>query len=841
MHTKCLIESRLLRGLTLLFASAILAQAATLSPTADAFVRSGTYASLNYGAATTLSLKLTTPGDDWNRDAYLSFDLSGITAPIATAKLRLYGGSGVSGASASVYGLAAPTTSWTEGTGGNNGATVTGITWNNKPAASSTAQASTILSAANAWNEWTLTNYLVAEKAAGRNLVTLVVKANGDIGSSIISLNSRTAASNPPLLVLGSWISANQDDPQITYAGPWTYNFDGFNQSSTASSTAEFTFTGTGVRYYAKKASYLNDQIEITIDGVVQTPTVSTNTAIQNNEALLYENTALSNATHSIRVRRTSGQWITVSKFEYLSDGTAPSGVAITAPAATPAASGYILPDAMVTVTANATNATSVKLQLDGADIPGVASDSTAPYSFTWDASLVPAGPHTLRVVATNAAGSMTAPAIPVLIELFAGVNTHVGQGQNATNLLNLAVESGANLVRDGVGWSIMETTQGTYNWTNSWGSNVESFITQANGSGIRGMWGLVGENQFYTSPWIDNTTVGRVGYANFGKAVSQRFSTNNNLRIIAIQNEPTGNYCGVDQDGDGSMYDDNTAARYYEIIKAAYPKIKEGNPQAIVTGPVTMLAKWFDLNFITALQQAGGATYIDWLDLHTYNPVAQNDPARRLESMTRWLKDSVQPLFPTKPILVSEYGYSSPDGDPVCTQLKKAEELARTYLSVRTVPNIRGLVWYQLNDDYNRHGLCLKSTEGYARQEAFYTFQDIAPIFRRAAYYGRGTIATNVWLIKFKDTTGDLYAAWCEEDGAPNLAFSFTASAAGDLQVREVKTTPTAPANITYAFTTGGNTVNIPLTTRVKFIRVPAGVTLTPNTSYGFSATPIP
>lgn len=835
MHTTCL-RKRLFYGLMLAITSVTCAHAVTLSSTGDAYVRSGSNATYNYGGAPDLALKLGLPGDNFNRETYIRFDLTSVTAPITTAKLRLYGTANTTGVSAAVYGLISPTTAWTEGSG--NGTAVTGINWNNKPVASTTSQATTVVSAIPAWNEWSLGTYLAAEKAAGRNVVTLVVKATVS-NTAGLGFNSRTATSNQPQLEIGSWTAVNETAPQITYTGYWNSHVDGFKESSESNATAEMTFTGTGIRYYAKTASFLNGQIEITIDGVVQATVSNTGSAV-NNETLLYENTGLSNATHTISVRKISGNYISVAKFDYLNDGSTPAGASITSPTGLPSNSGYILPDALVTVAANATNATSVKLQLDGVDVPG-AVDTSAPYSFTWDASLVPVGPHTLRAVASNASGSMTSPAIPVLIELFAGVNTHVGQGQNSTNLLNLTVEAGANFVRDGAGWSVMETTQGTYNWTNSWGSNVESYITQANAAGVRGMWGLGNENSFYTSPWIDNTTVGRTGFGNYGKSVAQRFAINNNLRIVGILNEPTGNYCGVDQDGDGDKYDDNTAARYYEIIKAAYPKIKEGNPSAIVAGPVTMLAKWFDLNFLTALQQAGGATYIDWLDVHTYIPVAQNDPARRLESMTRWLKDNVQPLFPTKPILVSEYGYSSPDGDPVCTQLKKAEELARTYMSIRTVPNIRGLVWYQLNDDYNRHGLCLKSTEGYARQEAFYTFQDVAPIFRRAAYYGRGTIATNVWLVKFKDTTGDFYAAWREEDGASNLAFSFTASAPGSLQVREVKTTSTIPANTAYAFATGGNTVSIPLTTRVKFIRVPSGLTLTPSASYGFSANPIP
>ncbi|MGH7946332.1 MAG: hypothetical protein ACREF9_15180, partial [Opitutaceae bacterium] len=96
-------------------------------------------------------------------------------------------------------------------------------------------------------------------------------------------------------------------------------------------------------------------------------------------------------------------------------------------------------------------------------------------------------------------------------------------------------------------------------------------------------------------------------------------------------------------------------------------------------------------------------------------------------------------------------------------------------------------------------------------------------------------------WLLKFKDATGDVYVAWREETGPASLSFTFTASAAGNLSVRPVKTTSAPPAATSIAFSSGSNTKSITLTTMPKFIRVPAGVTVTPAASYNFSSNPIP
>ncbi|MGH7956252.1 MAG: hypothetical protein ACREH8_04485 [Opitutaceae bacterium] len=65
---------------------------------------------------------------------------------------------------------------------------------------------------------------------------------------------------------------------------------------------------------------------------------------------------------------------------------------------------------------------------------------------------------------------------------------------------------------------------------------------------------------------------------------------------------------------------------------------------------------------------------------------------------------------------------------------------------------------------------------------------------------------------------------------------FNFTASAGVNSNVRPVKTTSTPPVATNVAFSSGSNTKSITLTTMPKFIRVPAGVTITPSASYSFS-----
>jgi hypothetical protein len=172
----------------------VVAQAG-LSPTADAYVRDGASATTNFGTATTLQTHSSTAGN--NRETYLRFDLTTVTG-ITKATVRLYGAlSDTSGSNvpASIYSVVS--TTWVESGSGS-------ITWNTKPPSGSTALASIVM-ANNVprWYEFDVTAYLQAEKAAGRNVVSLAVK-NTATSSPFASFNSKEATSNQPQLILWS-------------------------------------------------------------------------------------------------------------------------------------------------------------------------------------------------------------------------------------------------------------------------------------------------------------------------------------------------------------------------------------------------------------------------------------------------------------------------------------------------------------------------------------------------------------------------------------------------------------------------------------------------------------
>lgn len=182
------------------FVTSALAQTVTLNPIADAHVLSGPgLENLNVGKLPVLEVNHSSSPLPWfERVIYLKFDLSNVTS-VRTARLRLYGAShGPDIVTTDL--LSSPDVSWTE----------TGIKWNNKPAVGPVLWDTIALQESNAWHEWDISQYLMGEKAMGRDVVTLVLNNSVASGLGLNLFRSREHPFNKPQLV-------------IEQAFPWTY------------------------------------------------------------------------------------------------------------------------------------------------------------------------------------------------------------------------------------------------------------------------------------------------------------------------------------------------------------------------------------------------------------------------------------------------------------------------------------------------------------------------------------------------------------------------------------------------------------------------------------------
>jgi hypothetical protein len=165
--------------------------ATVLRAAADSYVRDGTYEAVNYGTAAEIIVKKAgTAGS--NRETYLRFDLSSVST-ITSAKLRLFGRlANTNDASVTTTVYDAADTTWSE----------SGLAWKGKPAAGATSRGTiTVSGTTGKWYELDLTAFLAAQKAAGRNAVTLVLK-NGSTSNAEVKFTSDEALGNRPELVI---------------------------------------------------------------------------------------------------------------------------------------------------------------------------------------------------------------------------------------------------------------------------------------------------------------------------------------------------------------------------------------------------------------------------------------------------------------------------------------------------------------------------------------------------------------------------------------------------------------------------------------------------------------
>ncbi len=196
----------------------------TLTPVADAYVRSGTYANTNYGSSGQLVTKNSVAG--YTRHSFVKFDLGTLSGSVATAKLRLYGSRAGKNVSAeSCY--AVSDTSWTE----------KGINWNSMPGMGD-KQSTTKITSSPGWYEWDVSAYLQAQQLAGKSQVTLAITmdtAPADGNTNVF--NSKEATTNTPQLALTLTnsgtipvkLTADTDDTLVTLnwtgiAGATSYN-----------------------------------------------------------------------------------------------------------------------------------------------------------------------------------------------------------------------------------------------------------------------------------------------------------------------------------------------------------------------------------------------------------------------------------------------------------------------------------------------------------------------------------------------------------------------------------------------------------------------------------------
>ncbi len=190
----------------------------TITPVADAFVRNGSSANSNFGSDSRLIVK--NSGSNFTRESYLRFDLSGIQGSINSARLELVPESSTSPGSTDIQVRYVSNDSWSE----------SGITWNNRPGASTVLDTKTGSSSIMTFD---ITDQVRTE-LSGDGQISLRLQST-DSGNFSIVYSSREAVSNlrPRLVVSVQPVSGSALTPEAdAFVRDGSFSSDNFGSDS---------------------------------------------------------------------------------------------------------------------------------------------------------------------------------------------------------------------------------------------------------------------------------------------------------------------------------------------------------------------------------------------------------------------------------------------------------------------------------------------------------------------------------------------------------------------------------------------------------------------------------
>jgi hypothetical protein len=266
---------------------------------------------------------------------------------------------------------------------------------------------------------------------------------------------------------------------------------------------------------------------------------------------------------------------------------------------------------------------------------------------------------------------------------------------------LDMSRDLGANVVRVDVGWSSLESgAKGQYSdW---YLTKLDRFV---NGAYARGMKVIatVMTTPCWASSAPESLKQGCAGewwnrnvqmypptrasdYADAARFITSRYGTK--LAAFEVWNEPN-----LDEDRFFIAPDEPQA--YADLLKAAYPAIKQGNAQVeVLAGSLA----YMNGGFVERLYALGIGGYYDGLAVHPYNDGA---PTAANWAGVQWIRGLQRAAGDDKPLWLTEFGWSTCRlGSGWCkTSDQQAAYTRAGFAALASDPNVRGVVAYNLRD----------------------------------------------------------------------------------------------------------------------------------------------
>ena len=368
---------------------------------------------------------------------------------------------------------------------------------------------------------------------------------------------------------------------------------------------------------------------------------------------------------------------------------------------------------------------------------------------------------------------------------LVTGVCTHFAQGKGGGGqAFNLFREAGIDSIRDEAYWSNVEKEKGKLN-----PAAYQWYINAATIRGIKPLTVLSFTNRYYDGGDLPSTQEGIEAYARYCEATAAAFK--NKHGYFEIWNEWDAGFGGKLT----PCADRMTPESYLNVVKVVYPRLKKAAPEAIIlAGAVTgggVRNGWVD-----KLVKAGIMNYCDAVSIHSYCSKDGGTP----EMWHKWMVDLEQRLTKLNgnrevPLYITEMGWPTQIGGRDATsRMNSAAYLARTLLLARTLPFIKGIWWYDHQDDgwkykFNEDNFGIQRPD-QTPKPAWFAMRDVNRLMKNTSFVRRVPANDpNIWILEFQRSDKSLFwALWAShKDNDWQIIIRKNGPASTPLTVQEI------------------------------------------------------
>ncbi len=339
------------------------------------------------------------------------------------------------------------------------------------------------------------------------------------------------------------------------------------------------------------------------------------------------------------------------------------------------------------------------------------------------------------------------------------GACTHFWQGKGILEKnVDMLLQAGFNSIRDEATWSSVEQEKGKLTMP----PHALQYINYASEKNLNPLLILDYANRFYNGGGYPETPESIEGFANYAKFMAENLK--GKVKLYQVWNEWDGG-CGM-PDFRGK----STAAGYAKLLEKVYAAIKSENPDSLVLlNSICKGDSFFEESLAT-----GVLKNCDVATLHTYNygePKSFNTAEAwysrmlNIENMLKKYNDGQ-----LKPLIITEMGYPNQTTDNGSTYERTAIQAARIYLLARTLPWLKGIYWYDFQDDgwdenYNENNFGIIRAD-FTPKPVYYVLKSISDIVKNADFLGfENTDVSSLKALKFKLRNDDVLVFWNTDD----------------------------------------------------------------------------